>query len=626
METSESRQAYAIGMKQYWGNMWKPGKGFRLMDSQLENALGEEITNLVYSAISAGYNMDEVMNSVFQTVSKPTIDKKDILYKSIKESIKEDPDLVFDELFNKTGIWDVMVDILDNKNPRTWNDEIDKLIKDMQDFNAHQIDDSLIHMAEQYKVQATAEGFTAAVKAFGEMNDLISDMYSETANHKSRLFQERIDSNIKSYVFDKRYRALENYEIRKWKAFYDQAYQTVYGLMIGLGVDTKESADYVTSMRKSAEAYKSFYEYKLDSYKKYQEKTNAAVKKDKANEEEIRKSAYIAHLSEQNAKYSELVEFIKAQQALMDQAFVIGYQKAVGSNVDISFIGKTFNDIAQLREAKYGLQKQLYEKIGEANTSMEERLELNKQLRDEITKIDSNIRSRQQEIYDFMNLNPSKFSPDPKSDNGMGLEDTLNTHLFSQEAVQGQNEARERERRYMDRKDVEAMFMKSKNGKNVDAVRLTMFQWDAAERKFYRDPANKGKNFYQDFVKMIPWTGDYARTLRNEKAKGFRNPEYRAIDFYGRPLIIRKNDLIFIERLPNDNPKFPDFYRIIIEDPSNGKGLFQCTFQIKQKLQEVLGLQDKEFADLLDTIKNPDTAFLGYPVNEEFEEIAPVYE
>ena len=70
LEGYEGKQAYVIGIKQFMGESWRRGKGFRELPknlvAELTNVAGSRATDILYSLIEAGMTKDDIENIVNQ--------------------------------------------------------------------------------------------------------------------------------------------------------------------------------------------------------------------------------------------------------------------------------------------------------------------------------------------------------------------------------------------------------------------------------------------------------------------------------------------------------------------------------------------------------------------------------
>lgn len=68
LEGYEGKQAYVIGMKKFFGEGWRRGKGFRSLPqglvTELQKVAGPRAADMLYSAIEAGMNQQEIQNIV----------------------------------------------------------------------------------------------------------------------------------------------------------------------------------------------------------------------------------------------------------------------------------------------------------------------------------------------------------------------------------------------------------------------------------------------------------------------------------------------------------------------------------------------------------------------------------
>ena len=170
VERSESAQAYTIGAKQLWQNLWQPGKGFQKMTPELETSLRQidpRLPEFVYATLQGSKNRGQIEVRLWQDVAqvngqKAINDALTRLHGDNAEVIRSD--------MTKTGILEEYDRLLQNAKSAT---DVDAATQAIKQKIKDQIDTESIHkiatVAQEHDNILKNEGFQAIPEMFVEM-------------------------------------------------------------------------------------------------------------------------------------------------------------------------------------------------------------------------------------------------------------------------------------------------------------------------------------------------------------------------------------------------------------------------------------------------------------------------
>lgn len=180
-EKTESKQAFAIAMKEFWSQSWRRGVGFSKMAPELVGAIQEMgiPPERIYAAIEAGMNQGEIEKALFGRY-------EGVQARSLVNDAAQKTGLTAGQaadLLEKTGLMDALDKGLKGKTTRGGVQAVfERVNRQAQDWVDMQTGEDLKAMAESVKQRVGLEGAASALdvvqKATGAFTDAWMDHYA----------------------------------------------------------------------------------------------------------------------------------------------------------------------------------------------------------------------------------------------------------------------------------------------------------------------------------------------------------------------------------------------------------------------------------------------------------------
>lgn len=326
-EAMESRQAFAIGMTQFWRQAWKEGKGFRKLPADLEARIERAapgMTRAIYAAVAAGMNMREVSSALLGEAIRPQISE---VLDSVAAQMNVNPDIA-KTLFNQTGIREELEKSLaDAKTPgqvdAAFNRVEEKLTNYVREIKAR----SLIHRAEESRNLVQSERIPAVLEMHGELEIRNAETWLNGRREWQDLYSRR--SLMDDSAWTSAVRDLFGKQDRDWDEYYKYELQTVKGVIQALGLEG-ESGDYINDLIEAQKNWQSFHQ---DANKKRQEYFSQHKRKPRETWEQYRardNQAWNKLQDELEDLYTKHTEMETKIQTRLDERFSKQYQQFTG--------------------------------------------------------------------------------------------------------------------------------------------------------------------------------------------------------------------------------------------------------------------------------------------------------
>jgi hypothetical protein len=177
-EKNESRQAFAIGMKQFWNQSWRRGVGFKTMKPELVSAirsLGID-PNHIYAAIEAGMNQTEIEKALYGRFEGAQ--SRSLIEEAAKKTGLSSAQAA--EMLDKVGVLDTLDSFLKGQTTRDGvNAAFQRAERVAQDWMDMQAGEDLIAQAEHVKQRVSIEQPSAAFEVIQKANSTFTDTWMD---------------------------------------------------------------------------------------------------------------------------------------------------------------------------------------------------------------------------------------------------------------------------------------------------------------------------------------------------------------------------------------------------------------------------------------------------------------
>ena len=156
----ESRQGFAIAMRDFWSQSWRRGKGFSQMSPELAGALQAAGYNPehVYSAIEAGMNQSEIERGLFG--QRAGMQARELVHEAAQRA--GIPSSEAAHILEKVGVLDALDNLLTNADtPDKVQGAFKRAIQRAQDEIDMTYTRDLTARTEHIAQKTAAEGATA---------------------------------------------------------------------------------------------------------------------------------------------------------------------------------------------------------------------------------------------------------------------------------------------------------------------------------------------------------------------------------------------------------------------------------------------------------------------------------
>lgn len=179
-EKNEGRQAFAIGMKDFWSQSWRRGVGFREMSPELVKVMGEMGMDpqRVYAAIEAGMNQTEIEKALMGRQTE--VQARGLIHDAAQKTGMTASEAA--TMLERTGVLDTLDKFLAGQTTREGVAGAFRRAESVaQDWMDMKMGEDLKAKAENVKQRVGLEGAAAALdvaqKAHGEFTDAWLDHY-----------------------------------------------------------------------------------------------------------------------------------------------------------------------------------------------------------------------------------------------------------------------------------------------------------------------------------------------------------------------------------------------------------------------------------------------------------------
>ena len=333
VEERESRQIYASAMMTYMARTWKPGVNFRKMDPQLENLIRSQnpgMVEAIYAAISSGISMKEIERAIYGTYVIPSI--KDTLVSAAQNLGITDAEDVIIEMFTKGGILAELEKALNGKR----GDEIDAVISKvgtrLRKYVDLKLKEDIARRADQIANDTNGYGFAEAIKVGQDLAEDMSDLWLESQDANTQLFDRRLREGMSPQEFHALYQEHQKNLNERWQAIYKSTQQSYLGILRGLGFVDQTANTYVDMMRKKDNLWSDFYQKKQpELFQPYLDALEWKTGETFEQWDSRVKKAWKEYLKASNAEYGRVVQEEQKQQIAMDKVFADGLKTALGN-------------------------------------------------------------------------------------------------------------------------------------------------------------------------------------------------------------------------------------------------------------------------------------------------------
>ena len=355
IEEMESRQIYTSAMMTYMARTWKPGVNFRKMPVELENlirAQNPEMVDAIYSAVSGGVNMKEIENAIYGTYVIPNV--RDTLVDAARNLGITDAEDAIIEIFDKGGVMAKLMQALNGKR----GDEVDAVIKEvgkqLQTYANLKLRSDLASRAEQIAKDTSGYKFAEAIKLGQDLSQNMCDLWLDSQNANTQLFDRRIREGMGAREFHALYQEHLKELNERWAGIYAEAQQTYSGILKGLGFIDQTANKYVDMMRQRDQLWSDFYQKKQpELFQPYLDALEWKTEDTFDTWDSRVKQAWKDYKQASNTEYLRVIKAERAKQIDMDKVFADGLKAALG-NINAKKVDEVIvplqNQIIELRQ------------------------------------------------------------------------------------------------------------------------------------------------------------------------------------------------------------------------------------------------------------------------------------
>lgn len=416
IEELESKQIYASAMMTYMARTWKPGVNFRKMDPQLENLIrsqNPDMVDAIYSAVSSGMNMKEIENAIYGSFVIPSI--RDSLVDAARNLGFTNAEDAVVEIFDKAGVMEELKQALNGKR----GDEIDavlaKVRERLEKYAKMKLNEDLARRADQIAKDTNGYSFAEAIKLGQDLASDMGDLWLESQNANTQLFDRRLREGMSAKEFHDLYQSHQNTMNEQWKGIYRTAEQTYLGILNGLGFDDQTANKYVDMMRTKDGLWSKFYEEtQPELFQPYLDALVWQTEDDFAKWDSRVRKAYKDYIEASNNAYQKVIAEEQKQQIAMDKVFADGLKDALG-NVNEKSVNDVIiplqEEIRNIRQQIIDLNLAIRAKTDKTNV-LNEKSQTYHENDARRTELKEQYREAQQKLYDAIRvLGPQTEAP-----------------------------------------------------------------------------------------------------------------------------------------------------------------------------------------------------------------------
>lgn len=244
METWSSAQAMTTGFIRAWNGLWKPGKGFDRIPTQLQDILGPELSSYVHNAIQRGMNKAEIEDALFSGYTRKFID--DVLPDIVKE--RGGDEVITRNTLHEVNAYEFLREALkgdpdDATVAKAFDDLKANVDKHLDELHTEYLKDN----AERIANKLEAEGGMGYLDLFGQ--DSLGHMDTELEHWRawndvySMLDENNITGAIRRQVIDGQFRT----ETARYKRFNERSKADYRAIAVAFGRDTEVARNLVAN-------------------------------------------------------------------------------------------------------------------------------------------------------------------------------------------------------------------------------------------------------------------------------------------------------------------------------------------------------------------------------------------
>ena len=416
IEELESKQIYASAMMTYMARTWKPGVNFRKMDPQLENLIrsqNPDMVKAIYDAISSGVSMKEIENAIYGSFVIPSI--RDTLIEAAQERGIDGAEDAIIELFDKGGIYTELQNALNGKRGDEIDDVIQNIIAKAEAIANIQLAEDLARRAEQVANDTANYGFAEVIQLGQDMADNMADVWIQSQDANSQLFNRRVREGLNTGEFRKLYLEQQKVLNERWAGVYATAQQNYNGILKGLGFTDEMSKKYIDKMVTKDNLWTTFYQ--KTQPEAFQPYLDALVWRTEDTFEtwdsRVRK-AWKDYTKDIKTKYNNTIAEEQTKQVEMDQIFADGL-KACLSDANKAKVNSVIVPLQkQIREQRQKIADKNRElrAIADNTNVLNEKNQVYKDAMGERQQLVNDYRKLQKQLYDEIRaIGPQTVAP-----------------------------------------------------------------------------------------------------------------------------------------------------------------------------------------------------------------------
>lgn len=191
-ERMEGKQAFVIGMKQFWNSSWRRGVGFRTMSPELVNVIRQMGVdpNKIYAAIEAGMNQAEIEKAL--TGRQTEVQARSLIHNAAQKAGMSVSEAA--RMLDEIGVLDTLDQFLKGQTTRDGVQGAFRRAEQVsQDWIDMQTGEDLKAIAESVKQRVGLEGATAALDVTQKAQSVYTDAWLD---HYYRFGEVMSDLNL----------------------------------------------------------------------------------------------------------------------------------------------------------------------------------------------------------------------------------------------------------------------------------------------------------------------------------------------------------------------------------------------------------------------------------------------
>lgn len=560
METLQGNQLTTVAIQQYWGQRWKRGSGFRLLPNALVQTIEAQnpgMTNVIYSAIENGLNMDQIRKALFDTYVKP--DAGTVMKAVCAEQFRGEAH-VYEEILEKSGVMNEIRERFDNcRTDEERQAVMESVQKKLDDYIANLRREDLIQRANNVAAVTESEGLAPVAQIMSEMEMNHVDFWIRQRNEWTQAYNRIKDENLDGPASRSLLADLVARQQKEWADLYKQEVTTAAGVMKGLGFQNESHAKYIGFMNEKNQNWQDFNTAKSQELARAYDRTNAIIqaaekgkKPDRVKINEVWEDFH-RNVSE---LYDQAFTREQEMQERMDNAFVEGYEFSTQKSGEQ--LRQNFQRIREIRKRMHDMQQDAHDQT--SKMSREDKAafyeEFNPKYNALIREI-GNLGDANAQIIDEVSVSGDRTYENHAAPT-MTPEQTVQATIVKDTSDAIREKAMRERRGYLDQEAIREGWIES--GQTPAVADLMMAVFDAAAEQWARDNGSYPEEFYSQAMQLkgiAQWlpgnnysvlhqtTAEYAAKYHDIIMQHYGTPEFRewfgdskVVDEYGLPLVV----------------------------------------------------------------------------------------